>query len=123
MPAIAFRAASRPGSSVNPASVVEAPYPLPFDSSRSTIEVMNDMISVDSSVCTSGIACEAIAIRSWRIVVSPPMMSPSSVSFSGRSTRPISDSDVSNTRSPPFTTRHPASTRSASFISISFGSW
>src|SRR3972149_4502047 len=58
-----------------------------------------------------------------RVLSSPLTMGPGSPSFSGRSTRLPSDSEVWKTRRAPFTTRQPVSTRSASLMSSTFGSW
>ena len=84
---------------------------------------MNDITIVDSSVCTSGIAVETVAMRSPISVTSPPTINPSSGSFSGMSTSVKSVSDFSNTRSAPFTTVQPAAGSASSFTSMIAGSW
>ena len=77
MPAMALWAASVPASSVKPARVVEAATAAltpPF----STMEVMKDMMADDRRFWTPGMAKEAMAMRPWRIVTSPPTMMPGS---------------------------------------------
>src|SRR5438128_2591281 len=76
MAATAFWAASTPASSVNSSRRVPVDQPEPLACRASTMAVTNAVISVDSSVCTRGMAVEIRATRSCNTVTSPPRMRP-----------------------------------------------
>ena len=91
-----------PASSLKWSRRVPVDAPEPFAAWASTIDVTKAVISVDSSVCTRGRRVETIAIRSWRIVTSPPTMRPSRRSAASPSARAASRLDERNVlRAPP----------------------
>ena len=79
-------------------------------------------MNAQSSAWGSGIALEAIATRDWRILTSPPRMSPSRFSPASSGTSSASRDDAMKARSPPVITFQPASTSSASSTFMSRGS-
>jgi hypothetical protein len=81
---------------------------------------MNADMKVESSDWGLGIAVEAIAMRSWRIVTSPPRISPSRLSPASSSS--ASRDDAMKPRRPPVITFQPASTSAGSETSIRSGS-
>ncbi len=122
MAATALPAASLPASSVKCSRRVHTLHPEPLASRASTIAVAEADMKVASSVWGSGIAVEAIAMRSCRIVTSPPRMRPSPLRPASSGTRSASREEVMNARRPPAITFQPASTSSASETSMSRGS-
>ena len=115
-------AASPPASSLKSSSRVPVDQPEPLAACASTIDVTNAVTSVDSSVCTHGIALEAMAMRSWRMVTSPPTIRPSRRSASSLSARPARREEARKVRSAPPTIVQPASTRRSSLTRMSAGS-
>ena len=123
MASMACCAASTPASSVKWSSRVAVDQPEPLASCASTIDVTKAVISVDSSVCTSGMAVEATATRSWRIMASPPTMRASAGSASSRPASSASRDEATKVRRAPCTIVQPASTRLVSETAIRCGSW
>ncbi len=120
---IALAAASTLASSVKWSRRVPVDQPEPLASLASTIAVRKLMISVDSSLWTSGMCEETSAMRSWRIVTSPPRISPRRLTAASLPARSTSREDAMKVRSAPVTTFQPACTSSSSRTSRSFGSW
>jgi len=85
--ATALPAASPPASSVKCSSRVQMDHPEPLASRASTMPVAEADMNAQSSAWGSGMALEAIATRDWRIVTSPPRMSPSRLSPASSGTR------------------------------------
>ena len=107
-------AASLPASSVRCSRRVPVDQPLPLAPRDSTMAVTKAVIMVDSSVCTRGRAVETIAMRSCRMVTSPPRMRPSRRSPSSLPASSASREEFTKVRSAPFTIVHPDSTRRSS---------
>ena len=120
---IALWAASTPASSVKWSSRVPVDQPEPLAALASTIAVRKLMMSVDSSVWARGMRVDATAIRSCRIVTSPPRMSPSRGSPASPPARAASFDEATKVRSAPAITLQPTSTRSRSGTSSRRGSW
>ena len=110
MAATAFWAASTPASSVNSSRRVPVDQPEPLACRASTMAVTNAVISVDSSVCTRGMAVEIRATRSCNTVTSPPRMRPRARRPSSLPASSARRDDARNVRNPPPTTRQPLST-------------
>ncbi len=85
--------------------------------------VTNALIRVDSSVCTRGWWLDTMAIRSCRIVTSPPRIRPSRRSPSSLPASSASREEFTNVRSAPFTIVHPDSTSRSSDTLMTAGSW
>src|SRR6059036_861392 len=111
---MAFWAASTPASSVKWSSRVPVEAPEPLAAHVSTIAVANAVISDVSSVWARGIVVEAIAIRSRRIVTSPPRMRPSRRRPSSSCASSASRPEAPNFRSAPPAIFQPASTSPSS---------
>ena len=104
--------ASTPASSVNSSSRVPVDQPDPLASMASTMPVVEAVISVDSSVWTSGRCVDAMATRSWTI---GDVAAEDQTQASSSSSLPASSArrrDAVKVRRAPVTTCQPASTRS-----------